>query len=48
MFMWIGSGLGVPQKFSADNRGEFANEEYTDMCENLNIEVMKTAAESSW
>ena len=48
MFMWIGSGLGAPQKFLPDSGGAFANEEYWDMFENLNIEVMKTAAESSW
>ena len=46
MFMWIGSGLGAPRKFPVDNGGEFANVKYQDMCENLNIEVMKTAAES--
>ena len=40
MFLWIGCG------FLADSGKGFANEEYQDMCENLNIEVMKTAAES--
>ena len=48
MFMWMASGLGAPRKFLADNGGEFANEEYQGMCENLNIEVMKTAAERPW
>ena len=35
-------------KFLADNGGEFANEEYKDMCANLNIEVRNTAAHSPW
>ena len=42
--MWIGSGLGAPRKFFADNW----NEEYWDTCENLNIEMMRTAAGSPW
>ena len=44
--IWIGTGIGCPEKFLADNGGEFANEEFTDMCENLNIRVMHTAAQS--
>lgn len=44
--MWIGTGVGSPDKFLADNGGEFANEEFYDMCENLNIRMMHTAAES--
>ena len=36
--MWIGTGVGSPKKFLADNGGEFANEEFTDMCENLILE----------
>ena len=46
MQMWIGNGFGTPAKFLADNGGEFANVEFKDMCENLNIEVLHTAAES--
>ena len=46
--MWIGSGLGAPGKILVDNGGEFANEEYKDMCENFNIMVCHTAAESPW
>jgi len=46
--MWIGNGFGTPAKFLADNGGEFANEDYKDMCENLNIEVLHTAAENPW
>ena len=48
MQMWIGNGFGAPAKFLADNGGEFANVEFKDMCENLNIEVLHTAAESPW
>ena len=48
MLMWIGSGFGCAGKFLADNGGEFANEEYKDMCANLNIEVRNTAAQSPW
>lgn len=48
MQMWIGSGFGAPQKFLADNGGEFANEDFRNMCGNLNIQVLNTAAESPW
>ena len=44
--IWIGSGLGVPLKFFCDNGGEFAYSVFLDMCENLNIQVIHTAAES--
>ena len=43
---WILGPFGPPRKFLADNGGEFANEYYRDMCENLNIEVLKTGSES--
>ena len=46
--MWIGSGLGSPEKFLADNGMEFANKRFRDMCENLNIQVPNTAAETPW
>ncbi|XP_057310580.1 uncharacterized protein LOC130648545 [Hydractinia symbiolongicarpus] len=48
MQLWIGNGFGVPGRLLADNGGEFANEEYRDMCDNLNIEVLNTAACSPW
>ena len=32
------------RKFLADNGGEFGNDKYRDMCENLNIEVRNNAA----
>ena len=44
---WI-SYFGHPQRFLADNGGEFANEEYREMCETFSIDVAKTAAESPW
>lgn len=44
---WI-SYFGQPQRFLADNGGEFANNDYREMCESFNIEVAKTAAESPW
>lgn len=34
MTLWIGSGMGPPKTFQADNGGEFANEIFRDMCEN--------------
>lgn len=43
---WIGTGLGCPKKFLSDNGGEFANEAFKDVAENLNITVLNTAAES--
>ncbi|XP_057310466.1 uncharacterized protein LOC130648431 [Hydractinia symbiolongicarpus] len=48
MQLWIGNGFGVPGRLLADNGGEFANEEYRDMCDNLNIEVLNIAACSPW
>ena len=48
MQTWVGSGMGAPKMFLADNGGEFANPEFTDMCRNLNVFMMNTAAESPW
>lgn len=48
MKLWIGSGMGAPKKFLSDNGGEFANEEFRDMAENLNIEIWNTAGYSPW
>ena len=45
---WIYNMFGAPRRFLADNGGEFANDKYRDMCENLNIEVLNTGAESPW
>ena len=44
---WI-SVFGHAKKFSVDNRGEFCNEEFITFCENLNIRICTTAAESPW
>ena len=44
--LWNLGPFGPPKKFLADNGGEFANELYRDMCENFNIEVLKTGAAS--
>ena len=43
---WIGSGLGAPLKILCDNGGEFSNQTFFDLCENMNIEVMHTAGYS--
>ena len=42
---WI-AYFGRPNKFMADNGGEFCNTEYVDLCENFNIEIQNSAAES--
>ena len=44
---WI-SIFGSPKRLQSDNGGEFNNAEVHDMCENFNIEVQTTAAESPW
>lgn len=38
MKLWIGSGFGAIKKNLADNDGEFASEQYCNLCENLNID----------
>ena len=45
--IWI-SVYGSPAKFMNDNGGEFANAEFLEMCEQLNITPLTTAAESPW
>ena len=45
--VWL-SYFGHPNKFLADNGGEFSNNVYTDLCEQFNIQMAKTAAESLW
>ena len=42
---WI-SLFGSPKRFMADNGGEFVNKEYTEMCEQFNIQIQNSAAES--
>ncbi|XP_057299172.1 uncharacterized protein LOC130629827 [Hydractinia symbiolongicarpus] len=45
--IWIGT-FGCAGKFMVDNGGEFDNSEFIDFCENFNIRVVTTAAESPW
>ena len=40
--------FGAPRRIMSDNGGEFNNEKFRSMCENFNIQVMCTAAESPW
>ena len=42
---WM-SYFGQPKWFLANNGGEFSNDEYKQMCEQFNIKVSTTAAES--
>ena len=42
---WIAL-FGKPKRFMADNSGEFANREYTELCERFNIILQYSAAES--
>lgn len=44
---WL-KNFGAPLKFLTDNGGEFANEEFIELCEQHNIIVKTTAAESPW
>ena len=44
---WI-AVFGAPRRILSDNGGEFANSEFIEMCENLNINFITTAAESPW
>ena len=43
--IWI-SVYGLPEKFLSDNGGEFANQEFVNMCEATNINFKLTSAES--
>ena len=45
--IWI-SVYGTTKSFLTDNGGEFANTQFIEMCESLNINVKTTAAESPW
>ena len=44
---WIAI-YGNPRKFLIDNGGEWANEEFLEMCDSLGIDIKTTAAESPW
>ena len=43
---WILSLFGAPKNIMIDNGGEFYNQKFKDVCQNLNIKIMATAAES--
>ena len=40
------SSFGSPKKFLVDNGGEFNNEGFHSLCENVNIRIFTAAAES--
>ena len=40
--------FGHPTKFLSDNGKEFANHDFLDLCEKMNIVVKTTAAELPW
>lgn len=46
MEIWLRTCLGPPMKFLCYSGGEFANNSFLEMCENVNIQVMHTAAYS--
>ena len=43
---WILEGYGAPSSILTDNGGEFYNNKLKDLCQNLNIRMFATAAES--
>ena len=45
--IWI-AVYGSPKKLLNDNGGEFANSNFIDMCEQMNIIPLTTPAESPW
>ena len=45
--IWI-SIFGCPQTVLSDNGGEFANHEFMDLCRNMNINFLTTAAEAPY
>ena len=44
---WI-SVFGPPSKIFSDNGGQFASQDFIDLCENFNIIIITTPAESPW
>ena len=44
---WI-SVFGPPSKIFSDNGGEFVSQDFIDLCENFNTNIVTTPAESSW
>ena len=45
--IWI-SIFGSAKKFLVDNGGEFDNDEFRSLCENVDIRTCTTSAESPW
>ena len=45
--LWI-TTFGTADKFLMDNGGEFCNSDFVTFCENYNIRICTTAAESPW
>ena len=48
MQTWVGVGVGSSKKFLADIGGEFANPNFSTICENLNVHFLNAAAKSTW
>lgn len=48
MTEWVGSGLGKPARIMSDNGGEYANDEFRSMAENLGLIVDNTPGRSPW
>ena len=47
-FRYRVSIFGSAKKFLVDNGGEFDKDEFRSLCENVNIRICTTAAESPW
>lgn len=45
--IWI-SLFGVVSQAFSDNGREFVSDDFIDLCENINIKIITTAAEASW
>ena len=45
---WILKMFGAPNRVLFDNGGEFYNKKMKDLCENFNIKIHSTGAESPW
>ena len=45
--VWI-QYFGAPRRFLSDNGGEFSNDEFRELCEQLNIVNITTPGESPW
>ena len=44
---WI-AYFGAPKNFLSDNGKEFDNQDFRDLCQNFNVNIMSTAAQSPW